>query len=93
MVINANKTMMNLLNRHKWHKLNTLTGLRNKEILDGLPDFVTMQKTKFENCSISELDFAYQMLVASIKPTYSGSVDHRINTLDIVKTRAHYENK
>ena len=79
--------MLNLFNKHKWHKLDNLTLLLTKEVLDGLPDFLNMPLQKFENCTIAELDFAFQILVASIKPVYSGSVDHRINTLDIKKTK------
>ena len=64
-----------------------MTLLMSREALDGIPDFIALPQYSFERCPDDELQFAFQILVLGLKPVYSGSLDHRVNTLDLIQTR------
>ena len=71
----------------KWRNQGLTTLLLTRDQLDGIPDFLNQPQYHFDKCSVAELQFAYQILVLSLKPIYSGSLDHRVNTVDIKKMK------
>ena len=73
--------------REKWKSQNLKTLLMTKDPLDGIPDFVNMPGYSFDRSAVDELHFAFEILILALKPVYSGSVDHRVNTLDLKKTK------
>lgn len=82
----AHKTPESLMEL-KWKKQDNLTVLLNREVLDGIPDFISLPQHIFDKCTTEELEFAFQALILAMKPLYSGSLDHRVNQIDIKKTR------
>jgi hypothetical protein len=53
-----------------------------KESLDGVPDFITQPYNYLDNRAKDELNFSFKILILSLKPIFSGSVDHRVNRID-----------
>jgi hypothetical protein len=39
----------------------------------------------FQSLTLTELELKFRVLIRASKPVFSGSLDHRVNLLDIVK--------
>ena len=64
------------------------TVLLIKEIKDKNEDFVNMDPSEMKQFKKKQAQEAYKALVRATKPTFSGSIDHRINLLEFRKVAA-----
>jgi hypothetical protein len=62
-----------------WHAQSELTVLLTAEVMDGLPDFINMPQYLMDKLRQHDLEFLLATVLKSIKPTFSGSLDHRLN--------------
>ena len=47
----------------------------------------------YQGLSLAELEEKFKILVRASKPVFSGSIDHRVNLLDIVKVQQQLSKK
>jgi hypothetical protein len=63
------------------------TVLLTKELNDLEVDMCGVNDSYFSKMNISQLHQAFTMLKTMIRPVFSGSIDHRINLLDLWKLK------
>jgi hypothetical protein len=63
--------------------LNMKTLLLREEVEDGEIDYVNIEAKYFEGMCITDLEEEFKTLMKCLQPSFSGSVDHRVNTLHL----------